>query len=118
LEGLRCPICKAISQVDAVKDGEMFTCPFCNYRYTVTEVRRYFLHPQIKSIENIGLAKLEDSLKDLEYHQLIEIIQSVLKEISRRFARKQEYMARTKSSYGRKKDDFVEINNETYIIKK
>jgi uncharacterized Zn finger protein (UPF0148 family) len=84
LEGLRCPICKAISLVNPIRDGEMFTCPFCNYRFTVTSVRRYFLHPQGRSKEEFNFNNLENLLKEVDYPQLLEVVKMALKEMERR----------------------------------
>jgi len=90
VEGLKCPICKAISLVNIIKDGEMFTCPFCSYRFTVTDVRRYFLQPQYNIIE-INENNFDKYLENLEHFQLLEIMQKVLKELGQRFPDKSEY---------------------------
>ncbi|NLT94116.1 MAG: hypothetical protein GXW85_01045 [Clostridia bacterium] len=91
MEGLRCPICKAITLVQSANDGDFFTCPFCNYRYTITSVRRYYLEPQ--TADNYGelnLNHLEHRIKNLKNEQLAEIMQIVSKELSRRLSRKKE----------------------------
>lgn len=94
MEGLRCPICKAISLVNSANDGDIYTCPFCNYRYTITTVRRYYLQPQ--TVYNTGIdsfSNLDVWVKDLKSDQLAEIIQILSKELRQRLSRKQECLA-------------------------
>ncbi|MFZ7101712.1 MAG: hypothetical protein ACOWWO_03510 [Peptococcaceae bacterium] len=84
MEGLKCPICKAVSLVSVINDGELYTCPFCNYRYTVTSVRRYFLHPYKIGEDALNSKSFLKYLKELDLQQLIEIIKVTSKEMEKR----------------------------------
>jgi len=91
MEGLRCPICKAISLVQWANDGEIFTCPFCNYRYTITTVRRYYLEPRTAYYSgDLNLKNLDAWIKNLKSEQLVEAIQLLSKELSQRLIQERE----------------------------
>ena len=44
MEGLKCPVCNAISLVDFITDGEIYPCSYCKSKFTVTAVRRLYLN--------------------------------------------------------------------------
>lgn len=91
MDGLRCPICKAISLVQWVNDGDIFTCPFCNYRYTVTTVRRYYLEPRTAcNSGDTNFKNLDVWIKNLKSEQLAEVIQLLAKELSQRLTQERE----------------------------
>lgn len=95
MEGLKCPICKAISSVSIVNEGEMYTCPFCNYKYTVIWVRRYFLQPY--KLEK-GIADGEvfrEYIKNLDFHQLVEVIKIATKEMEKRLHNSEEKVVKS-----------------------
>ncbi|MFZ5945539.1 MAG: hypothetical protein ACOYVD_15660 [Bacillota bacterium] len=84
MEGLRCPVCKAVSIVEPIIDGEIFSCPFCEHRFTVTSIRRYFMYPHNKNKEQMDLINFDVFLKELEPAQLLLIAQKSLREIEKR----------------------------------
>ena len=84
VEALRCPICKAIFITEAAKDGDLYTCHYCSYRFTVTAVRRYFLYQEHNG-GGIELQNIEKLVKTIDNSKLIEISKFFMEEIESRF---------------------------------
>lgn len=96
MEGLKCPICEAITLVTPINDGEMFSCPFCKHKFTVTSIRRYFLHALGRSKQEVELKDFKNFLKTLDDPQIFEIIKMTLNEVENRCNYTKEYKRQEK----------------------
>lgn len=90
MEGLRCPICNAISLVGFINDGEIYTCPYCKAKFTVTTVRRFYLHPHGKVKDD--KQNYDDFIKYLSYPKLIALLNAISIEILNRYPNKDNKM--------------------------
>ena len=92
MEGLKCPICFAISQVGYIKDGELFTCQYCTARFTVTAVRRYFLYPHKRKKPELNIKNFEELIANLAYPELLMLLRTLSQEMDRRYPQSENKM--------------------------
>ena len=92
MEGLKCPVCMAISVTDPVKNGDLVTCNYCKAKYTVTSLRRYSIiakemgkcTPQSTDYRN-----LEEFVKQLDNEPLLEMAALITGELIERCRKKE-----------------------------
>jgi len=92
MEGLKCPVCNAISLVDFIKDGEIYPCPYCRSKFTITTVRRFYLQPHGKAKGDQQIYNYEEFIKNLSYSTLITLLNVISNEIIKRYSQKENKM--------------------------
>lgn len=88
MEGVKCPVCLAISVMETVKDGELLTCNYCKAKYTVTRIRRYsILAKEMGKCPPQGMdyRNLEEFVRQLDHEPLLEIMRLVNEELAERY---------------------------------
>lgn len=90
MDGIKCPVCNAISLLPGVKDGEFIKCSYCNSKYTVTPVRRYSLlarGAERYRNEQKNRQILEGFVHNLDYDNLLLLSKITINELFRRYSR-------------------------------
>ncbi|MBZ4653085.1 MAG: hypothetical protein JG781_423 [Peptococcaceae bacterium] len=87
MEGIKCPMCKAISLEPGISDGDMIRCTCCQAKFTVTKFRRYNLVPQDVDKISSGQGQkqlLERFVRKLDNEKLMLLLELLSKEIMHR----------------------------------
>jgi|GEM_PF-3113849 len=92
MEGIKCPVCMAISVAHTVKDGDLVKCNYCKAKYTVTRLRRFTilakemgkLTPQSTDYRN-----MEEFVKQMDNRPLLELVRLVTNELVERYRKKE-----------------------------
>ncbi|NMA02086.1 MAG: hypothetical protein GX923_05920 [Clostridia bacterium] len=92
MEGLKCPVCNAISLVDFITDGEIYPCSYCKSKFTVTAVRRLYLEPHRKAKGDQQTYNYDEFVKNLSYSALITLLNVISNEIIKRHFQKDNKM--------------------------
>ena len=80
MNGLKCPVCDAISLVKLIDDGEIFDCPFCKAKFTVTAIRRFYLQPE----GEMGNDNYESFVQHLSLTKLLNLLIIISTEVAQR----------------------------------
>lgn len=80
MEGIKCPVCQAISEAQGIKDGELVKCGYCKSKYTVIKNRRYSILPLALKTHlpgNKDCEGIEVFVKQLDYDMLLQLLKIV-----------------------------------------
>lgn len=90
MEGIRCPICQAISVVNVINEGDMISCTYCKTKYTLIQSRIYSIIPKgvrfgLKEIMNCH--EIEGYVKELDNDYLMQVLKIITEELIARYKR-------------------------------
>lgn len=78
---IKCPVCKDITWIPGISDGDMVACTKCKSRFTIIPVRRI----EIQQEENNECKEvkefLNDLVKDMDCTTLLELIETISNEL-------------------------------------
>lgn len=84
MEGIKCPVCMAISITQTVEDGDMVTCGYCKAKYTVTRLRRFSVLAREmgkRTPQNMDYRSLEEYVRQLDNEPLLEMLRLITEEL-------------------------------------
>ena len=94
MEGIKCPVCTALSLMSEAEDGEMVRCSFCNAKFTVTRLRRYRIIPrelERGNFEHLDNSQMENFISEVDNETLLFMVKTATSELVDRY-RKGERM--------------------------
>ena len=92
MEGIKCPVCMAISVIHAVKDGDLVICNYCKAKFTVTRLRRFSILAKEMgkcTPQSTDYQDLEEFVKQLDNGPLLELVRLVTIELVGRYRKKE-----------------------------
>lgn len=83
---IKCPVCKYVSWIPGVMDGEMAECVECKSRYTITQKRRVKVNVEENKDEKEENKKtLHYIIKGMDVITLLELMQLASYELEKRY---------------------------------